>query len=82
MWKNRLKTVLETFLFEMKVESCIMLDLYSSSLAVFLARRGHYQLCPGMTHIGVGIGKLQMSYKGEYTVVVNGFISIINTAYR
>lgn len=82
MWKNRLKIVLETFVFEIKVESCIMPDLYSSSLAMLLARRGHYQVCPGTTHIGVGIGKLQMSYKGEYTVMVNGFISITNSAYR
>lgn len=79
MWKNRLKTVLRTFLFEIIVVSFIMLDLYSSSLAVLLARSGHYQLCPGMPHAGVGIGKLQMAYKGEQAVMVNGFISNTNT---
>lgn len=54
------------------------LDLHSSSLAVLLARSGHYQLCPGMPLAGVGIDKLQMASKGEQTVMVNGFISNIN----
>jgi len=56
-----------------------MLDLYTLSLAVLLARPGHYKLCPGMPLAGVGIGKLQMAYKGEQAVIVNGFFSNINT---
>lgn len=56
-----------------------MLDLHSPSLAVLLAKSGHYRLCPGMPHAGVGTGKLQMAYKGEQAVMVNGFISNINT---
>ena len=73
-----MKAVLRTFLFEIIVVSFIMLDLHSSSLAVLLARSGHYHLCPGMPHARVGIGKLQMAYKGEQAVMVNGFISNIN----
>lgn len=58
-----------------------MLDLHSSSPAVLLARSGHYQLCSGMPRAGVGRGKLQMAYKGEQAVRVNGFISNINMVH-
>lgn len=55
-----------------------MLSLLPLSLALVLARSGHYQLCPGRPHVGAGIGKLQMAHKGEQAVMVNGFISRVN----
>lgn len=55
------------------------LSLPSLSLVLVLPRSGHYQLCPGMSHAGAGIGKLQKADKEEQAVMVNGFISHLNT---
>lgn len=70
--------VFRTFLSEIPVVSFNMLRFPSLSLALVLARSGHYQLCPGMPPAAAGIGKSQMAHKGGQAVV-NEFISHVNT---